>query len=116
MLLPSSKFYSNQPWYTKLWRNKTLFFIPFEAVSFWWNEKQKSDSERTFTFNDGTKDVLNRLTFKQCLSLARGFADVRRNHLYLWNDIKRKHGWEDVEVVDGDLNDAHYDAIQDEDL
>lgn len=98
------EFYSNQPWYVKFWRNKTLFFIPFQAFYVW-----------ICNLNEGE----HKLNFDQSWSLARGLADLRRKHLVRWEDIKDRH-WrndddnDDIKIVDEDLNDMHFDAIQDD--
>lgn len=78
------EFYSNQPWYVKFWRNKTLLFVPYNAFIIW-----VKNVDRTYEFSDVESTILKRLTFAQSWSIARVLADVRRKHLHRWDDVKK---------------------------
>lgn len=69
--MDKSKFYSNQPRYIKFWRDRFLLLIPFYTLSSF---------------------VMRRMTFKQCLTYARGLVNVKRQHLITWEDMKIKRG------------------------
>jgi hypothetical protein len=66
------KRYQNQPWYIKLWRRRFYLLIPYRTATIYWYNRKEED----------------KISFKNCYSIAIGLAQVNMNWVYDWEEIK----------------------------
>lgn len=66
--------YQYQSWLVRRWRDRHLLMVPFHAIRYWAHQRKRPDP----------------LCFAHCWSIERGMADVRRNYLWDWAEVKER--------------------------
>lgn len=78
--------YQYQNWFVRRWRDRHLLRVPFEALYlYWYNGPHAGKDEEDY----------DPLSFSNCWGIACGMADVHREYLYDWDEIKDSFDFSD---------------------
>jgi hypothetical protein len=78
--MKNEKRYQNCSWYEKLWRRRHYISVPWVGFKIWWHERRRPlDDEDDW-----------RMTFGQCVGLAKGLAQAKMNWVYDWDEVKER--------------------------
>lgn len=79
--MDQSSWYRNQSWLIRRWRDRYLFLVPYQAVRMWFREILRPES----AYEDLT---FRPMSWSNCWSVARGYADLNRKNLMTWQELK----------------------------